>query len=154
MTYACVSGDEKCSFFKKFGVLCFLETLVLRFALLPYYRRNVFNNICFFLSKKFAFLQMVFKWSFAFFEIVDIKFSKFRLLSISTLWRVTIFLGLISMLFIFKILLLLDLFHLFIIILWNFSGFANILFSSNYFTATSLSFFDKFISLSMSSFVA
>ena len=26
-------------FFGKFGVLCFLETSVLRFALLPYYRR-------------------------------------------------------------------------------------------------------------------
>ena len=27
-------------FFRKFGVLCFLETPVLRFAFLPYYRRN------------------------------------------------------------------------------------------------------------------
>ena len=35
----CVSGRKKCSFFGKFGVLCFLETFVLRFALLPYYRR-------------------------------------------------------------------------------------------------------------------
>ena len=35
----CVSGGKKCSFFGKFGVLCFLETPVLRFALLPYYRR-------------------------------------------------------------------------------------------------------------------
>ena len=32
----CVSGGKKCSFFGKFGVLCFLETLVLRFALLPF----------------------------------------------------------------------------------------------------------------------
>ena len=38
-TYVCVSGDKKCSCFGKFGVLCFLETLVLRFALSPYYRR-------------------------------------------------------------------------------------------------------------------
>ena len=30
----------KCSFFGKFCVLCFLETPVLRFALLPYYRRS------------------------------------------------------------------------------------------------------------------
>ena len=37
----CVSGGKKCSFFGKFGVLCFLETPVLRFALLPYYRRSV-----------------------------------------------------------------------------------------------------------------
>ena len=31
-------GVKKCSFFGKFGVLCFLETPVLRFVLLPYYR--------------------------------------------------------------------------------------------------------------------
>ena len=34
--YVCVSGGKKCSFFGKFGALCFLETPVLRFALLPY----------------------------------------------------------------------------------------------------------------------
>ena len=36
-TYVCVSGGNKCSFFGKFGVLCFLETPVLKFpfALLP-----------------------------------------------------------------------------------------------------------------------
>ena len=39
--YVCVSGSKKCSFFGKFGVLCFLETPVLRFALLPYYRQVV-----------------------------------------------------------------------------------------------------------------
>ena len=39
-TYLCVSGGKKCSFFGKFGVLCFFETPVLRFALLPYYRRT------------------------------------------------------------------------------------------------------------------
>ena len=38
-TYVCVSGGKECSFFGKFGMLCFLETPVLRFALLPYYRR-------------------------------------------------------------------------------------------------------------------
>ena len=37
--YVCVSGGKKCSFFGKFGVLCFLETAALRFALLPHYRR-------------------------------------------------------------------------------------------------------------------
>ena len=31
---------KKCSFFGKFGVLCFLKTPVLRFAILSYYRRN------------------------------------------------------------------------------------------------------------------
>ena len=39
-TYVCVSGSNKCSFFGKFGMLCFLETLVLRCVLLPYYRRT------------------------------------------------------------------------------------------------------------------
>ena len=39
----CVSGGTKCWFFGKFGVLCFLEieTNVLRFALVPYYRQIV-----------------------------------------------------------------------------------------------------------------
>ena len=37
--YVCVSGGKKCSFFENFGVLCFLETPVLRFGLLPFYRR-------------------------------------------------------------------------------------------------------------------
>ena len=39
-TYVCVSWGKKCSFFGKFGVLCFLETLVLRFTLLSHYRRS------------------------------------------------------------------------------------------------------------------
>ena len=34
-TYVCVSGCKKCSFFEKFSLLCFLETPILRFALLP-----------------------------------------------------------------------------------------------------------------------
>ena len=38
-TCVCVSGVMKCLFLGNFGVLCFLETPVLRFALLPYYRR-------------------------------------------------------------------------------------------------------------------
>ena len=38
-TYLCSSWGKKCSFFGKFGVLCFLETPVLRFALLSDYRR-------------------------------------------------------------------------------------------------------------------
>ena len=37
-THVCVSGSKKCSFFEKFGMLCFLVTSVLRFALLPYHR--------------------------------------------------------------------------------------------------------------------
>ena len=43
LTYVCVSGGKKCSFFEKFGVLCFLETPVLRFALLPYNQRCMIN---------------------------------------------------------------------------------------------------------------
>ena len=42
--YVCVSGSKKCSFFGKFGVLSFIETSVLRFALLPYYQRC--NRMC------------------------------------------------------------------------------------------------------------
>ena len=34
--YVSVSGSKKCSFFGKFGVLCFLVTSVLRLAYLPY----------------------------------------------------------------------------------------------------------------------
>ena len=37
-TYECVSGDKKRSLSGKFGLLCFLETPVLRFAYFPYYR--------------------------------------------------------------------------------------------------------------------
>ena len=40
-------------FFGKFGVLCFFETRVLRFALLPYYRRNA--DIDFILIHNFDF---------------------------------------------------------------------------------------------------
>ena len=43
-SYVCLSVG-KCSFFGKFDVLCFLETLVLRFALLPYYRQIMINLI-------------------------------------------------------------------------------------------------------------
>ena len=39
-----VSGGKKCLFFGNFGVLCFLEIPVLRFALLPYYRRLVIHE--------------------------------------------------------------------------------------------------------------
>ena len=39
-----VSGGEKCLFFGKFVVFCFLVTAVLRFAILFYYRRTVVWN--------------------------------------------------------------------------------------------------------------
>ena len=43
-SYVCVSEGKKCSFLGKFGVLCFLGTPVLRFALLLYYRRSLKND--------------------------------------------------------------------------------------------------------------
>ena len=46
--FPCLSRGKKCSFFGKFGLLCFLETTVLRFALLPYYRRNDVSKWCLF----------------------------------------------------------------------------------------------------------
>ena len=36
----CVLGGKKCSFFGKFDLLCFLETPVLKFTLLPYYLQD------------------------------------------------------------------------------------------------------------------
>ena len=51
----CVSGDEKCSLFGIFGVLCFLVTPVLRFALLPYCQRLVPVQIS---PKKSVFVQL------------------------------------------------------------------------------------------------
>ena len=39
----CVSRGKKCPFFEKFGVLCFLVTPVLRFALLP--TKSSFENM-------------------------------------------------------------------------------------------------------------
>ena len=40
--YVYVSGGKN-SFFGKFGVLCFLKTPILRFALLPYYRQLILS---------------------------------------------------------------------------------------------------------------
>ena len=42
--YMCLSGDKKCSFFRKCSVP-FLVTTVLRFVLLPYYRQIVENML-------------------------------------------------------------------------------------------------------------
>ena len=44
-TYVRVSGGKKCLFFGKFGVFCFLETPVLRFALLPYYQQAIMEML-------------------------------------------------------------------------------------------------------------
>ena len=43
--YVCISRGKKCSFLGKFDVFCFLETPVLRFTLLPYYRQNIEKNL-------------------------------------------------------------------------------------------------------------
>ena len=42
-TCLCLSVGKKCLFFGKFGEVFFLVTFVLRFAFLPYYRRNGFR---------------------------------------------------------------------------------------------------------------
>ena len=51
--HLCVRIRGKCSFFGKFGVLCLLETPVLRFALLPYYLRVIKRYLKKFLWKIF-----------------------------------------------------------------------------------------------------
>ena len=56
VTYVCVSGGKICLFFGNLGVLCFLETPVLRFALLPYYRRYYHEQL-----NKSDFLKSTFK---------------------------------------------------------------------------------------------
>ena len=43
-TFVCVSGVRSVSFPVNVSVLCFVETPVLRFALLPYYRGVVLPN--------------------------------------------------------------------------------------------------------------
>ena len=57
--YIRVSGRKICSFFGKFGELCFLEISVLRFALLPYYWRNVVLKM---LLQKILKVQQGKKW--------------------------------------------------------------------------------------------
>ena len=51
-TYVCISRGKKCLFFGKFDMLCFLETPLLRIALLLYYRRyylQTSRNLVFFM---------------------------------------------------------------------------------------------------------
>ena len=55
-TYVCVSEGKKCSFIGKFGMLCFLETPVLRFALLP-----ITDDTTRFLEKSLARLKLLSK---------------------------------------------------------------------------------------------
>ena len=59
-TPVCVSGGKKCSFFGKFGMLCFLVTPILRFALLSHYWQFVLVNFDFIL-KIIIFLQVCHK---------------------------------------------------------------------------------------------
>ena len=77
-TYVGVSGSKNCSFFGKFGVLCFLETSVLRFTLLPYYRRiALYENMAQALSANNAFVKVVLSWKeiFYFFPIFLMLYS-------------------------------------------------------------------------------
>ena len=55
--FMCIS-EGKCSFFGKFAVFCFLVTSVLRFILLPYYRRP---------------MQQTMRWSLLFEQLVEIS---------------------------------------------------------------------------------
>ena len=49
--FCAYQGVRNICFFGKFGVLSFLETPVLRFALLPYYRRFIeFFSFCFYMK--------------------------------------------------------------------------------------------------------
>ena len=56
-TRVSVSRGKKYSFFGKTGMLCFLETPVLRFALLPYYRHFVAQSWTLMLQKVFSLLK-------------------------------------------------------------------------------------------------
>ena len=60
-THVCVLRGKKYSFFKKIGVLCFLEIPVLRFTILPYYQRNIRLFYCNSLKKEIQ-PQVIFSW--------------------------------------------------------------------------------------------
>ena len=67
----CVLGGKKCSFLARFGMLCFLETPIFRFAILPYYwwynKRNTINSPLIKVThnpiSKFLFLPVVIEWN-------------------------------------------------------------------------------------------
>ena len=69
-TYVWVSRGKECSFFWKFGELCFLLTPVLRYTLLPYYQQYVLvfawccvqYNKCF---RNFSYFAIYFTSSYA-----------------------------------------------------------------------------------------
>ena len=44
-TYVCISVGKKCLFFRKFGMLYFLATIILRFDLLPYYSHDALLHL-------------------------------------------------------------------------------------------------------------
>ena len=77
-TYVSVSGGKKCQFFKKFSMLCFLRTPVLRFALLPYYRR----------LKSFYSFKWVLKQYLSFIYFIDFIFTNEHLPILN--WKVDI----------------------------------------------------------------
>ena len=62
-TYA-YQGGKKCSFFGKLGVLCFLETPVLRFVLLPYYPiLSLRSRESFYLTETPTYRSLVFRFN-------------------------------------------------------------------------------------------
>ena len=74
----CYEGDKKCSFFWKFGVLCFLEIPILRFALLPYYFFTPSNTFLWIHALKFTFTLLhhnVSKFYYIAFSIFLVKFK-------------------------------------------------------------------------------
>ena len=62
-THLCAyQGVKNVCFFRKFGMLCFLEAPILRFALLPYYRQfKVTTEWLLIFSTLHSFLQSLFK---------------------------------------------------------------------------------------------
>ena len=58
--FAKISGGKKCSFFGKFGALCFIVTPVLRFAHLPYHRRIMVCFTSFFNGKAGKFISNIY----------------------------------------------------------------------------------------------
>ena len=98
----CASGDEKCSFFGKFGVFSFLKTPVLRFALLPYYRRFHTTSLFLYPLKIFQRFLMFSGgiWREQWNEMVNImafatpfavnQMQKSKIFNISVKWRVSL----------------------------------------------------------------
>ena len=100
--YVCVSGGKKFLFFGNFGVLCFLETPVLRFAILPYYRRymiffhvTVFWYTSYELKTVTVLFLKIHVWKYidarkSFFILSPWKFSKFLIIYKLSNWQISL----------------------------------------------------------------